>query len=516
LRFAMMRKSMIVTLAGGALAANCAVDDSAKVDCGFVGIDQGGCESKGCCWVQSDDAPWCFNAATPTPSSDCFSASTNSTPPFSSDEVAKFTGYFMKNINIDGTGAVVAAPDHNTPGGDYYFHWERDGALTMRALFETQDIASIDDKMKAYVQWVTKTQNQGDPNNQDVRTEPKYTIPDGKPYTGAWCRPQTDGPGLRGITLMMYANHLLDNGETDYVKKYLWTGTGNGGSIKYDLDWVASNWQQEGCDLWEEVRSTDFFWNRITFKLSMQLGADFAARMGDNSTGSKYGATAANIINTLDGHWTGSFITESQNRPQDGAVIVGFNDGYNKQDGFFGPLDAKVAATVSTLTQTVCEQYPINKIDAANGVAGVLLGRYPGDNYAGGNPWILTTGALATLFYRGATELLSNGTVSEEAMVHWGPLLGLEKEAKPETLELSRAFAASGDGVMERIRYHIAGNDFHMMEQIDANSGVQMSAKDLTWSYAEVIKAVHARNTYAKLAKQSFQQLEGDKFFAEM
>ena len=33
-----------------------------KSDCGFVGIDQGGCEAKGCCWQPSNGAsdPWCF------------------------------------------------------------------------------------------------------------------------------------------------------------------------------------------------------------------------------------------------------------------------------------------------------------------------------------------------------------------------------------------------------------------------------------------------------------------------
>ena len=39
---------------------------------------------------------------------------------------------FVKNINIGGKGGVVAAPDTNTPGGSYYYHWSRDGALTMR------------------------------------------------------------------------------------------------------------------------------------------------------------------------------------------------------------------------------------------------------------------------------------------------------------------------------------------------------------------------------------------------
>lgn len=52
--------------------------------------------------------------------------------PFSSSEVSTMRGFFMKNINIDGKGGVVAAPDTSTPGGSYYYHWMRDAALTMR------------------------------------------------------------------------------------------------------------------------------------------------------------------------------------------------------------------------------------------------------------------------------------------------------------------------------------------------------------------------------------------------
>jgi len=34
------------------------------------------------------------------------------------------------------------------------------------------------------------------------------------------------------------------------------------------------------------------------------------------------------------------------------------------------------------------------------------MGRYPGDSYAGGNPWQLLTAVLAKVFYQGATVLL--------------------------------------------------------------------------------------------------------------
>lgn len=36
--------------------------------------------------------------------------------------------------------------------------------------------------------------------------EPKFVIPQGTPFTGAWCRPQNDAPGLRAMTAMAYAN----------------------------------------------------------------------------------------------------------------------------------------------------------------------------------------------------------------------------------------------------------------------------------------------------------------------
>jgi hypothetical protein len=54
--------SLLSTIAAVAVASDCAVSDSSKVDCGYVGIDQTGCESKGCCWASSTTSgtPWCF------------------------------------------------------------------------------------------------------------------------------------------------------------------------------------------------------------------------------------------------------------------------------------------------------------------------------------------------------------------------------------------------------------------------------------------------------------------------
>jgi len=65
-------------------------------------------------------------------------------------------GYFLKNINIAGKGGVVAAPDLETPGGSYYYHWERDAALTMRTFMYINgfELDKIEDHMKSYTNWV--------------------------------------------------------------------------------------------------------------------------------------------------------------------------------------------------------------------------------------------------------------------------------------------------------------------------------------------------------------------------
>ena len=82
---------------------------------------------------------------------------------------------------------------------------------------------------------------------------------------------------------MLAADSLIAAGEISYVQQYLWTGDKNkynGGAIKYDLDYVISNYDTNTCDLWEEIRDADLFWNRATMKKAMILGASFASKMG--------------------------------------------------------------------------------------------------------------------------------------------------------------------------------------------------------------------------------------------
>jgi len=414
-------------------------------------------------------------------------------------------GFFLQNININGNGGIVAAPDYNTPGGSYYFHWMRDGALTMRSLQETSgNFSSIESIVKAYAQFVVHNQNEADPNGQDVRTEPKFMLPNGEVFTGAWCRPQNDGPGLQATALIMAANSLIAAGESAYVKQYLWTGDSNnyhGGAIKFDLDYVVSGYNSNTCDLWEEIRDPDMFWNRVTMKKAMLVGAAFATQMGDSASASTYTKMAQTINSTLySAHFNGAFVQECNSRTRDSAVIVGFNDGFDASDRMFAPTSIEVAQTVSSYNTMFCSEYSINTADTSKGLPGVLYGRYQGDSYAGGNPWVLSTAALASLFYRGALDILANGVPSSAALTQWQAAFNSASALPTDAASLAKVFAAQGDGVLLRLRQHVLARGFHLDEQIDRNSGAQMSAKDLTWSYAEVLNAVNYRKQYISKA----------------
>ena len=86
--------------------------------------------------------------------------------------------------------------------------------------------------------------------------EPKFEIPSGDPYTGGWCRPQTDGPALRAMAMSKWGMVLNNAGQSSVAKSEVWP------LVSFDMEWVLANWESEGCDLWEEVRSDNFYFNR--------------------------------------------------------------------------------------------------------------------------------------------------------------------------------------------------------------------------------------------------------------
>lgn len=441
-------------------------------DCGYLGISQSECINKGCCWQPTNDgSPYCTYPNQVTTVNYYTPYLDKSSEPFAESEINKFFNYFLNNIDINSTGAVAAAPDLHTPCGSYFYHWARDGALTINTLFRYTNKTFCQKYTNDYLNWIQMIQSKKDPNGIDIRTEPKYEIPSGNAYTGGWCRPQNDGPGLQAISLINSANDPQKSWST----------------IKYNLDYIVSGYNSNTCDLWEEITSTDFFWNRITMAKALSLGSQFANTLGYTSDSEKW-LNSANLIksNIYNTHWNGFYYYESNNRPVDGAVIVALN-----VDDFIDPLSYEVASTIYYYNQVFSSEYPINLKD--KNLYGILYGRYPGDIYAGGNPWILTTAALSSLMYRISHQLNVGNKMSQYTLSMWSMALNY-KFITEDSNELINFFKNQGDGLLLRIKNYIKPYDYHMYEQIDKNSGQQISAYDLTWSYAEVLNALYYRN----------------------
>lgn len=129
---------------------------------------------------------------------------------------------------------------------------------------------------------------------------------------------------------------------------------------------------------------------------------------------------------------------------------------------FIYPIsDSRVTKTIQVLTQTFCSEYAINQQENKAGIPGVLMGRYPGDSYAGGNPWQLLTAVLGKIFYQGASALVnSDGFQSETDRNAWVSLLKLPKSASLE--EQVRAALNAGDSVMYRLYQHVKNDNGHI------------------------------------------------------
>ena len=73
----------------------------------------------------------------------------------------------------------------------------------------------------------------------------------------------------------------------------------------------------------------------------------------------------------------------------------------------------------------------------------------------------------------------------------WMKLLNLRDGATAE--DLAAAQLGAGDSVMTRLWKHVKDDGGRIDEQIDKHNGAQASAQGLTWSYANILHALHIR-----------------------
>jgi glucoamylase len=364
--------------------------------------------------------------------------------------------HFFQTI-IPRPGAVVASPvlASYDPEPDYFFHWYRDSAVVMEALFLVQDeipdaahlfadfvrfssgLATLDGRkappLRAqpdFVQFLRH--NIADAYGAAIPGETRVN-PDGTLDVSDWPRPQYDGPALRALVLLRW-------GVPDHAAALL----------RDDLAFVLHHTSRPCFGPWEEEDGLHYYVLRVC-AAALEKGAAWLAARGEQDFAVRCRAEAQTLLQGLEDWWLPDlgFIrahilnTRRAEKELDVSVILAANHAG-------AAPDEKLKATLAKLDLLFSDLYPINQ-----GRAAPALGRYGDDAYYGGGAWYAATLAAAEFCYRAGD-------------------------------------AARGDAYLETVR-EFTPDSGDMSEQFDRNTGVQTSARHLAWSYAAFITAISAR-----------------------
>ncbi|KAJ6621757.1 glucoamylase [Mycena sp. CBHHK59/15] len=398
-------------------------------------------------------------------------------------------------------GVVIASPSTVDP--DYLFTWVRDSSLVYKVIidqFTTGADTTLLGQIQNFIGAESALQQVSNPSGS-ISTgglgEPKFNI-DETAFTGSWGRPQRDGPALRSTAMVAYANWLLKNTTAANVVSTLWP------TIKLDLDYVAVNWNQTGFDLWEEISFSSFFTTAVQHR-ALREGATLASALGQTGTAT-YTAQADNALCFLQSYWNpaGGYITSNTGGGRSGidantalAAIHTFDPAAGCDASTFQPCSDKALSSLKVYVDSFRSIYALNSGIAAN--SAVATGRYPEDVYMGGNPWYLTTAAVAEQLYDALSVWDAQGTmdVTPTSLAFFQQFAsavapGTYAASSATFGTLTAAVRAFADGFLAiHAKYTPASGA--LAEQFSRADGTPLSAVDLTWSYAAALTVFGAR-----------------------
>jgi glucoamylase len=426
----------------------------------------------------------------------------------------------LKNISPTGArpGAVIAATGGNH---EYQFNWIRDAAFAMSAVAGHLENAPRGKErtqaLKLYGDYVNFTLHTIAEPTQAGLGEPKFHL-NGGAFQHPWGRPQNDGPALRALTNLRFANWLMSHRKGAQVRRDLFGGRGQL-LVEKDLDYVAAHWRDKSYDVWEEELA-DHFYTRAVQATALLRGARLADRLGHREASARYRAAGEELRSALDQHWDArySLIRSSLNRESgvphkwtglDSAVILAAIHTYG-EDSPLHVLDERILSTAALLEVDFRNKLPIN----AGKRGAIAMGRYPEDEYTGqpgqdrkdgGNAWVLTTNAFGEYYYRVAAEL-RRATSFQVTAVNRKFVLGALGEPEdsshlpvgtqlmrgdPALVALATAVLKKGDGFLATVS-HLVGDEAQS-EQMHRDNGRAVGATELTWNYASSLSALAAR-----------------------
>ncbi|KAJ3966668.1 glucoamylase [Lentinula raphanica] len=399
------------------------------------------------------------------------------------------------------SGIVVASPSNVNP--DYLYTWTRDSAVVFQVIvdqfslgIDTTTRGEIDNYVASQV-IIQQVSNPSGTITTGGLGEPKFNI-DETAFTAAWGRPQRDGPALRSTALITWANFLLTEGNTSYVTSTLWP------LIQNDLNYVAQNWNQSTFDLWEEVDSSSFFTTALQHR-SLRQGVQLANALDQTSVVSSWTTQAGNLLCFLQSYWnTAGYITANTGGGRSGkdantvlASIHTFDATAGCDALTFQPCSDVALSNLLTYVDSFRSIYPINS-GLANNVA-AATGRYPEDSYMGGNPWYLTTLAVSEQLYDSLIVWNQQKSLNVTSLslpffqlFDSSVTVGTYASTSATFTTLTSAIKTFADGFVEIVA-EFTPSSGSLSEQYSKSDGSQLSAADLTWSYAATLTSFDAR-----------------------
>ncbi len=429
------------------------------------------------------------------------------------DGLIRFTGGSVIQKIQPRPGSVAAAAMGKPGEPDYSFHWVRDSALVMRVLATLEaasaatEAAIYEQRLADFIRFSRLLQQSGSPEGLG---EVRYNL-DGSQDILRWSRPQFDGAPLRALALMHFESLRRDElpAELSHTLDEV---------LQTDLNYVAVNWEREGFDLWEEYRGHDFH-ARLVQMAALEAGARRARGRHDRERAQHSGAAAAALRAALERHWLaereyyGFFVGPrvywdgtQRTKPGDNfdtAVVLAAVHG-RIPDGRYWLLDDRILACAIHAEDLFASLYRINQARRAE--EGVLLGRYAGDTYYGGNPMVFLTLEVAEGYY-GIVERLAprtsfavthlNRPFLERAWLRRGfsgvPGAGANAVGGAARRQaLLRGLVLRGDDILRAVRRFTPASG-ELPEQFDQTSGSPASSPNLSWSHAAFLAASHAR-----------------------
>lgn len=423
-------------------------------------------------------------------------------------------------------GVPVASPSRENP--DYWYVWTRDSGIVIETMIDgyVLDGASNDTLANVAKSYITSSGTlqhvdnlSGTFANLSGLGEPKFYV-NGTAFNGDWGRPQRDGPGLRAVSIIDFFDAQVNAGKNEYSDFQ----SDYDDVLLNDLEYVVRYWQEPGFDIWEEVQGFHLY-TQVAQMRAMSQGAALAEQLGDSANAELFRATADDIsvfIRSKFYNETVGRMAETIECPWDAnrgwldaATVIAANDVARLANTTLAdqaelyPWTPRVLRNLHDLVFDMRDRYTVNanrlsQFESAGrdtNIVGTAVGRYPEDVYNGtgstlGNPWFLTTAAIAEGLYRVVDYYASQPAsfkldVSADnglAEPFFAQFLG--DNAKQQISRNSSQFRCLlqkllwyADSFLEVLKEHMDQDTGAMSEQFNRDTGYLQGAHDLTWSY---------------------------------